>query len=224
MYATHIRSARTSAPPRGAPELQAPRGHAGVRHAVGEAAWARLPPAVQARFADHAATAEYGGTFETVRASLAGRLLALVCRLIGTPVAPYTGAHVPAVVRVFADGRGGVVWERHYRFAGRKPCIVTSTKRCDPHGNLVETLPFGLTMPLKVFESGGVLHFLSTGYYFSCLGFRIAVPGFLPPGRTHVEHIDEGGGWFRFTMTVTHSWLGEVYFQTGRFRAASEAL
>ena len=101
--------------------------------------------------------------------------------------------------------------------------VVRSTKRCDGRGALIEELPCGLSMPLAVFERGGVLHFLSSSYYFRCLGLKLTVPAALPPGRTHVEHIDEGGGWFRFTMSVSHPWLGEVYFQTGRFRAASEA-
>jgi hypothetical protein len=199
------------------------RVHLGVRRALGEEGWAQLPAAVQRRFADCSAAAEYTGSFEIVRASLIGRVLALCCRLIGTPVAPYTGTNVPAMVRVFADGRGGVVWERSYQFPGRRPCVVTSTKRCDARGALIEELPCGLSMPLAVFEHGGVLHFLSTSYFFRCLGLKVTVPGLLPPGRTHVEHIDESLGWFRFTMTVTHPWLGEVYFQTGRFRAASEA-
>lgn len=221
MYATHARSpVVTSAPPCPATVC---RGH-GVRQALGEKGWARLPAAVQARFADCAATAEYVGSFDTVRASLSGLLLAFLCRFIGTPVAPYTGANIPATVRVFGDGRRGVVWERRYHFPGRGPCVVRSTKRCDGSGNLIEELPFGLSMPLMVFERGGALHFVSTAYLFSCLGLRIRVPDLLPPGRTHVEHVDEGRGWFRFTMTVTHPWLGEVYFQTGRFRAASEAL
>ena len=200
-----------------------PHTHVGVRYALGEAAWSRLPPSVRVRFADSFTQAQYAGTFETVRASLAGRLLAFLCRLIGTPVAPYTGTNVPAVVRVYADGQGGVVWERRYAFPGRRVCVVTSSKRCTTRGAMVETLPCGLVMPLEIFERGGVLHFLSTGYYFSWLGVRLALPDFLPPGCTHVEHIDEGGGWFRFTMTVTHRWLGEVYFQTGRFHAAREA-
>jgi hypothetical protein len=34
-------------------------------------------------------------------------------------------------------------------------------------------------------------------------------------------HLDEAlGGWFRFTMTVTHPVFGELFYQTGRFRAA----
>ncbi len=205
-------------------QRHAPGRHFSVRDALGAPAWARLPAAVRTRFAADLAQAQYEGVFETVRASRAGRLLALVCRLIGTPVVPYTGVQVAATVRVFADGRGGVVWERLYRFPGRAPCSVRSTKRAGCDGAVIEALPCGLRMALEVFERDGVLHFLSTGYFFSGFGLRLALPRFLPPGRTHVQHIDEGGGWFRFTMTVSHPWLGEVYFQTGRFRAASEAL
>jgi len=201
-----------------------PCGHVSIRRTLGEAAWARLPAAVQARFADTLQCAEYTGCFEVVRASAAGRLLALMCRVLGTPVVPYTGANVPATVRVFAAPRGaGMVWERRYCFQRRRTCVVSSIKRSDERGQLVEALPFGLRMPLQVFEAGGVLHFVSRGYFFDWFGVRLAVPGFLPPGQTHVAHSDEGGGWFRFTMTSRHKWFGEVFFQTGRFHAAREA-
>ena len=82
-------------------------------------------------------------------------------------------------------------------------------------------------MPLDTFEEGGVLHFVSRGYYFD-LGFgdlagsSCGCPRLLSPGVTHVEHIDLGHGWFRFTMTVTHPLFGEMFFQTGRFCAAEE--
>jgi hypothetical protein len=48
------------------------------------------------------------------------------------------------------------------------------------------------------------------------------LPGIVSPGVTHVEHIDLGHGWFRFTMTVTHPLLGEIFFQTGRFCATED--
>jgi hypothetical protein len=198
--------------------------HFSIRNRIGEAAWGRLPPAVRARFADSTLHAEYTGTFETVRASTAGRVLALLCVLLGTPITPHTGHGVAATVRVYVGKDGGTVWERTYHFPGRRPCVVSSIKQAGDRGELIEALPFGLQMPLEVFESAGALHFVSRGYYFSCLGRRLRVPDFLPPGCTHVVHTDEGGGWFRFTMTTTHRWFGEVYFQTGRFRAASEAL
>lgn len=40
-----------------------------------------------------------------------------------------------------------------------------------------------------------------------------------PFPQSHVEHIDEANGWFRFTMTTTHPVFGEIFFQTGRFHA-----
>jgi len=75
-------------------------------------------------------------------------------------------------------------------------------------------------MPLDVFERTGTLHFVSRGYYFDFGRIKVPLPAWLSPGTTHVEHIDEPAGWFRFTMTVTHPLFGELFYQTGRFRAA----
>jgi hypothetical protein len=191
----------------------------GIRRIIGAAAWARLPSAVQARFSGERG-AEYRGHFEYVKASRAGRLLALACRLLGTPVAPFVGRRVPARVRVFPDPHGGMIWERTYFFTDRAPCVVRSTKRADGRGGLLEALPCGVRMPLTVYEQGGTLNFVSRGYFFQCAGLRVPLPDWLPPGQTYVRHVDEGGGWFRFTMSVRHRWLGELFFQTGRFRAA----
>jgi hypothetical protein len=111
---------------------------------------------------------------------------------------------------------------------------VHSTKVIGADGSLTEELPAGLRMPLSVYQRRGVLHFVSKGYYFEFrspwssgrLAFgpslKIPLPIWLSPGTTHVEHADESNGWFRFTMTVTHPIFGEVFYQTGRFRAARE--
>ena len=40
----------------------------------------------------------------------------------------------------------------------------------------------------------GVLHFVSNAYYFEFGRMRIRLPAWLPPGTTHVEHIDLGNG------------------------------
>jgi hypothetical protein len=80
-------------------------------------------------------------------------------------------------------------------------------------------------MPLSVYEERGVLNFVSDGYYFDLSmrrggrGLHLRLPTWLSPGTTHVQHEDESCGWFRFTMTVTHPLFGEVFYQTGRFRA-----
>jgi hypothetical protein len=201
--------------------------HRGLQFVLGPAAWTRLPAAVRARFSDPPVAVDYVGEFDVVRASWLGRLLAFACQLLGTPVVPRTGLSVPAIVHV-GPTRSGVAWNREYRWPNGDACLVRSTKIIDSRGGLVERLPARLCMPLNVYEQRGVLHFVSRGYYFDFgkrpNGERIKVPlpAFLSPGTTHVEHLDEANGWFRFTMTVTHPLFGEMFYQTGRFRAAGK--
>jgi hypothetical protein len=194
----------------------------GLREVLGATAWSRLPEAVRERFADTTAVATYAGAYEVVRASALGRVFAWIGTLFGTPVAPRAENHVAARVLVRPDARG-VAWDREYLWADGTRSLVCSTKVVTEDGLLIEMLPARLCMPLDTYVEGGVLHFVSRGYYFHLgAGFRLWLPALLSPGVTHVEHIDLGHGWFRFTMTVTHPLGGEVYFQTGRFCAAEE--
>ena len=192
---------------------------ASIESLLGEVAWQRLPAAVRARFPDPAVAVDYVGEFEIVRASALGRFIAWFCLLLGTPVVPRTGVNVPAVVRVGPTDRG-VAWNREYRWPRNSVDLVRSTKVIGADGTLVEELPARLCMPLDVYEAAGVLHFVSRGYYFRLGTLRLWLPRGLSPGTTHVEHQDEGSGWFRFTMTVRHPLFGELFYQTGRFCAA----
>jgi hypothetical protein len=188
------------------------------RKLLGPAAWENLPAAVQARFALEAHRDEavvYRGQME-VKASLGGRLLAHLCRMIGTPVAPFVGTAVPVSVRVF-DSDEGVVWERRYEFAGRPAVTVRSTKQMRADDGLVEVLNFGLHMRLQVHEEHGALHFVSTGYFFRAGALQFDLPGWFLPGPTHVIHEDRGNGRFCFSMRTAHHWFGEMYFQEGLF-------
>jgi Domain of unknown function (DUF4166) len=216
-----------SAVARAASPVEVTPRHCGLQSVLGHEAWDRLPQAVRERFGEPPVAVDYVGEFDIVRASWLGRLLALLCQLLGTPVVPRTGLNVPAIVHV-GPTRDGVAWNREYRWPNNEPCLVRSTKIIDAHGGLVERLPARLCMPLTVYEERGVLHFVSRGYYFDVgrwpNGGRIKVPlpALLSPGTTHVEHIDEADGWFRFTMTVAHPFFGEMFYQTGRFMAAGE--
>jgi hypothetical protein len=195
----------------------------GLRDVIGTEAWNRLPEAVRERFADTAEAVSYAGAFEVVRASALGRVFAWLGTLFGTLVAPRVEDDVEARVLVRPNARG-VAWDREYRWADGARHLVRSTKVVTGDGKLIEKLPARLCMPLDTYEEGGVLHFVSRGYYFDLgyLGFKLWLPGLLSPGVTHVEHIDLGHGWFRFTMTVMHPLFGEMFFQTGRFAAAEE--
>ena len=194
----------------------------GLRDVLGADAWQRLPAAVRERFADSAAAVTYAGAFEVVRASWLGRAFAWLGVLFGTPVAPRCGNDVAARVLV-RPNHEGVVWTRVYEWVDGRTHHVRSTKVVTGAGTLIERLPARLNMPLHVYEAGRVLHFVSRGYYFDLgLGLRLPLPALFSPGVTHVEHIDLGHGWFRFTMSVMHPHFGELFFQTGRFCATEE--
>jgi Domain of unknown function (DUF4166) len=194
----------------------------GLRDVLGVDAWLRLPTAVRERFAENTSNVTYAGAFEIVRASGLGRTFARLGTLFGTPVVPRSGENVEALVLVRPNDHG-VDWNREYCWPDGKRNLVRSTKVVTCDGQLIEKLPARLCMPLHVFEDGGVLHFVSRGYYFDLgFGVRLPLPAFFSPGVTHVEHIDLDHGWFRFTLAVTHPLFGELFFQTGRFCSTEE--
>ena len=187
---------------------------------LGGEAWDSLPAPVRHRFGPHAAeglNVVYDGRME-VRANLFGRLVAQVCRLIGTPLAPWTGEDVPTSVDVHLDPRGGLVWARTYAFAGRRPVLVSSTKLMTDRGELLEVVRGGLGMALTVTAEDGALHFRSRRYFLTLGAWRVTIPDLLTPGRAHVVHEERGGGTFRFTLDFDHPWFGRTLWQDGLFR------
>ncbi len=157
-----------------------------------------------------------------VEASGLGLALAQLCRLIGTPLAPFTGEAVDVTVEVCPDRTGAVVWDRVYRFDRRQPIRVTSRKAMDDALGLTEQVPCGVGMALDLSVEDHALHFRSSGYFLAIGPLRIPLPLLLTPGLAHVVHADVGGGYFRFTMSFTHPWFGQLYFQTGLFRDPAE--
>src|SRR5258708_34715477 len=132
------------------------------RAILGEFAWRHLPFAVRQRFAWKPAPGTaivYVGAMLEVRATRVGWLAAQLCRLVGTPIAPYRGTEVPVTVRLTLDADGhGIVWERHYRFPGRAPVRCASVKKA-VDGGLIEVVGRGVGMRLAVSERQGELHF-----------------------------------------------------------------
>jgi uncharacterized protein DUF4166 len=196
------------------------------RALLGPAEWASLPAATRARFEQHDAC--YVGAM-TLRASAAGRCLALLCRAIGSPLPPHSATPLVATVRVERDAAtGGSRWIRSYAYPSRTVSIG-SVKALHADGRVVERLAMGLRMGLDVYALDGALHFVSTAYYIECSGFRcfgrrfcawrLHFPSWFPPGGTHVVHRDLGDGRFRFTMAIRHKLLGELFHHDGVFRS-----
>ena len=189
---------------------------------LGPAAWTRLPAAVRRRFAKGHAAAVYEGTLD-LHCSAIGRCFALAARVLGGPLTTERATGVPAEVRVHGDDRGGMVWERHLRLPGAaRDRIVRSTKLADGKRGLVERTDGGLAMELAVFEQGGALVFESRRYFLALGRWRVPVPMLLSPGVCRVEHHDEGGGRFRFTLSMVHPLWGRTFQQTGLFADPKE--
>jgi Domain of unknown function (DUF4166) len=184
---------------------------------VGAAGWARLPAAVRRRFGvDHGA-ATYVGRME-LRCSPIGRVFALASRLFGSPLSGVTADAVPTSVRVFDDGRGGMVWERSFHTAGDgAPHVVRSIKQSGDDGGLLERTDGGLGMALDVFEERGALVFESRRFTLLLGRLRIPVPALLAPGTCRVRHTDLGDGLFRFDLDMAHPLWGHTFHQSGVF-------
>ena len=188
---------------------------------VGEG-WQRLPPAVRDRFSEKPLPGRpirYIGIMKTMTCSPAGWALAQFCRLFGTPFAPGRGRDVPTMIRLGAvTGEDAVIWDREYRYPGRRPVLVRSIKRIGDDGRLLECVGGGFGMSLDVYEEGGALHFRSRRYFWRRGSRLFWLPRGLGPGLTHVVHEDLGNGHFRFRMTVRHPLFGTLFHQDGIFR------
>lgn len=193
------------------------------RALLGEAAWARLPPAVQKRFSKRlkpGAVVLYAGEVTETRLSRAGKLLSFLARVIGAPLPLDNGMTGSAVVAVTEDTRlGGQVWTRTYaRPSGRFPQVIHSAKCFLGPTGLEEHVGYGFGMSLAVSEENGALAFRSTRYFLAIGRFRFTLPRWIEPGAIEVIHRDEGGGAFVFSLALRHRWWGELIAQTARFR------
>ena len=180
---------------------------------VGAQDWARLPQAVQRRFAHGTTATVYQGQMD-LHCSAWGRCLAWLVRPLRSPLSSRRAVNVPATVTVQAVGNG-VVWERCF---ANGVGTVRSTKELGADGGLQERTDGGLAMALAVFQEDGALVFESRRYFLACGRFRLPVPSWLSPGVCRVEHRDLGEGQFRFTLSMRHPLLGETFHQTGVFR------
>lgn len=200
------------------PYLPDPR----FRALLGEHAWARLPAPVRARFGKRlrrGMSVTYQGEVTAMRLSLAGRILAQVLRPLGAPL-PYdtTSVGQAAVVVVTEDaGAEGQFWIRQYGRASGFPQVVHSSKRFAGPTGLEEYIGFGIGMALSVRGTDAGIIFESDHYFIELGPLRLRLPGWITPGALEVGHHDLGDGRFRFSLRLSHRYLGEVLMQDAVF-------
>jgi hypothetical protein len=207
-------------PPRAAASAEI--GDLRFRALVGEAAWARLPEVVRARFGRHIGEGRsvvYAGEVVECRMSRCGRVLAQLLRPIGAPLPLTRDAYLPATVSVTEDPRsGGQFWMRIYGRRRGFPQVIHSAKRFSGPTGLEEYVGCGIGIALLVTVADGALHFISDHYFLKIGSVRLRLPRVLAPGRMRVSHIDCGHGWFAFMLCLDHPLLGRLVHQTAMFR------
>jgi hypothetical protein len=194
------------------------------RTLVGERAWGELPDAVRRRFSKCLGPNEalvYQGLVTATRLSVAGRVLSLLSRAIGSPLPLTNGATGPAVVIVTEDaGLRGQNWLRIYARPGRFPQAIHSAKRFSGPTGLEEYVGCGIGMALRVSVEEGALAFRSAGYFLQVARWRLPIPRVLQPGQMQIVHRDLGAGSFEFSLSLTHGVFGQLVHQVAVFHDA----
>jgi Domain of unknown function (DUF4166) len=189
------------------------------RDLLSAAAWAQLPLVVQARFMRHLAANEsklFTGAVVKTELSVLGRVLAFVLRPLNI-IPAHQGATGPSTV-VVTEGADGAsqTYTRLYGRADGAAQVITTTK-CFTASGLVEKLGYGLSMQLNISVEDRALVFRSSAYQWSAFGCTVILPRWLSPGHARIEHRDLDGRRFRFTLTLTHSWFGQLVEQAAEY-------
>jgi hypothetical protein len=194
------------------------------RALLGEAAWARLPPAIRRRFYKRLAdgrTVVYAGRVTDMAMSRAGRLLAQLARLIGAPLPLSCDTDVPSVVTVTEDlASGGQIWTRLYARRRGFPQVIHSSKRFGGPTGLEEHVGCGVGMTLTVSATESALVFRSERYFLRIGRLRFTLPRLLSPGELTVTHGEIDASRFAFTLELVHPRLGPLLRQRAVFEEA----
>ncbi len=182
--------------------------------------WARLPAPVRRRFSRHVDgthTAVYAGEVVSTELTPAGRVLGQLARLVGAPLPLSAGRRVAACVVVSGDSARRQRWTRIYCRPGRTPQVIHSTKCFSGPTGLEECVGGGIGMRLRLSVERRALVFRSAGFFLRLGRLSIPLPSWLTPGAIEVEHREERGGRFSFSLRVIHPWFGVVVRQTAFF-------
>ncbi len=189
------------------------------RDLLGKKEWDKLHPEIKARFSSGSNQAVvYKGVMSLVHLSATGKILAQLCRLIGTPLALYSGKNVPMEVKVYPNRKlKGITWDRSYYYSSGTVNRVKSTKCIQEGIGLVEMVGFGFGMDLDVYQKGGALFFESNRFFLQIDNYKVPIPDLLSPGKTIVSQRALEGNKFEFRLEVNHSILGRLFKQIGIF-------
>ncbi|GAA6212298.1 hypothetical protein NBRC116602_20390 [Hyphomicrobiales bacterium 4NK60-0047b] len=180
--------------------------------------WGTLPQSIQKRFVKWTQNRKvilYQGRLLETRFSKLGRLLSSFCWLIGNPLPDKSNIRGPATVIVRECRKtNGQIWTRIYPRKKNVPQVIQSLKRFEGETGLEEMITKSIGIALTLEATPNRLNFISDHYFVKLGNRRIKIPAFLTPGRLCVSHKEAGPKRFRFSLTLTHKFWGELIFQT----------
>ncbi|MEM9044846.1 MAG: DUF4166 domain-containing protein [Pseudomonadota bacterium] len=184
--------------------------------------WVKLPSPIRKRFSRHMVGGDsivYSGSLTHASSNFAGRCLAQFLRLIGAPLPLSTETGMPSIVSVTEDAAGGgQIWSRLHCNRQGFPQTISSAKRFSGPTGLEEYLTSWLSIALIVSTEQTSLVFHSHHVAFHLGKTRLRLPEFLSPGVLTIKHTEIGGGWFRFSLDLTHRRLGCLMKQVGVYQ------
>ena len=187
-----------------------------LRQSMSKLDWAKLHPAIQARFSPSIlpnTTLCFSGTMQWVYCSPIGALLAKVLRPFS--ILPDTcNQNTKFDFRIFK--RGGVFMkQRRYKLSTDETFTFTSIFSEQPC--LHEEFGGGIGMKLKLAVDQGALMFLDQGYFLRLGRWRIRWPRWLTVGSFELLHRNIDAQRFQVIIRVTHPIFGTLFYQRGEF-------
>ena len=193
-----------------------------LRRLAGEEQWSQLPESVRRRFSKRITPGTptiYCGEVVLTEMSRAGRVLAFLARLIGSPLPLDNRAAGPCVVTVTEEaGAPGQTWTRCFARPSGARQIIRSMKCFRGPTGLEEHVGAGIGMALRVSVDDGALYFRSEDYFLEAGPVRLRLPRLLSPGRMEIVHRQEANGTFSFRLTLTHAYFGRLLRQLAYYR------
>lgn len=187
--------------------------------------WQTLSNSIQRRFIKNIPSREatiYQGRIHKTRLSVAGHVLSFLSNIIGAPMPKSTQERGPVIVIVReARAFNGQYWTRVFANKNKFPKIIQTIKRFAGPTGLEEMVTsfFGIALTIKTDRNN--LSFISDHYFLSIGTRRLQLPSCLIPGTLIINHKETGPKRFRYTLSLTHPLLGEIFYQTAIFEEIS---
>jgi hypothetical protein len=184
------------------------------------ASWDQLPPVIREHYANRPFSRDVVVVEGVMDVELSGmaRLFAPLLRISGALV-PIEGREIPVTVTFRSDPDSkAFIFDREFRFAGRKPYHFRSAMVPVAGHEVIEWMAIGFGWRAAFSYAEGQVRLDHRGYALRCFGRVIPMPveWLFGRGEAWERAIDDTR--FAMEMTIRHRLFGMLYGYRGTFR------